>query len=69
MKVARAANSAGCQVWKVFVSPDFSVNLEIYRSEFDRIANSCLLPNCSPFRHIPVSYYILIRALRTHYSH
>ncbi|KAF8363448.1 vps-15, partial [Pristionchus pacificus] len=53
MKVARAANSAGCQVWKVFVSPDFSVNLEIYRSEFDRIANSCLLPNCSPFRHIP----------------
>ncbi|GMS84772.1 hypothetical protein PENTCL1PPCAC_6947 [Pristionchus entomophagus] len=53
MKVARAANSAGCQVWKVFVSPDDSVNLEIYKAEFDRIAKSCLLPNCSPFRNIP----------------
>ncbi|GMR37074.1 hypothetical protein PMAYCL1PPCAC_07269, partial [Pristionchus mayeri] len=53
MKVARAANSAGCQVWKVFVSPDDSVNLEMYKAEFDRIAKSCLLPNCSPFRNIP----------------
>ncbi|GMT16741.1 hypothetical protein PFISCL1PPCAC_8038, partial [Pristionchus fissidentatus] len=53
MKVARATNSAGCQVWKVFVSPDNSVNFAIYKAEFDRIAKSCLLPNLSPFRNIP----------------